>query len=205
MSKKEKKEQTEEKEMQDQLSEKEQKAKKEEEEEKDIVEKLKEENEKLSKEVEKYKDKWVRTIAEFENFRKRNQKERVEWIKNANKELIKEFIDVLENMELARKSSKDKEISDEHKKGFEMVYEQFKNILQKHGLEKIDTVGHEFNPKLHEALIFTENDEYNENIIFDCISNGYFLNDQVLRHAKVAVSKGPKNDENNNNKKNKNR
>jgi len=162
----------------------------------DIVEKLKKENEELRILADKFKDKWLRTMAEFENFRKRNQKERADWIKNSNKELIKEFIDVLENMELAQKSSKDDEISEDHKKGFDMVYEQFKNVLQKHGLKKIETVGKEFNPKLHEAVIFTENDDYDENIIFDCVSNGYFLNDQVIRHAKVAVSKGPKNEKN---------
>ncbi len=166
--------------------------------EEDLIEELKEEIQELKAKIEKANDKRIRTMAEFENFRKRNQKERSQWIKNSNKELINEFIDVLENMELAQRSSRDDKISKDHKKGFDMVYKQFADILSKHGVKKIETVGEEFNPKLHEALIFTENDDYEENIIFDCISNGYFLNEQVLRHAKVAVSKGTNKEKNDN-------
>jgi molecular chaperone GrpE len=155
---------------------------------------LSQENAKLKKEVELYKDKWLRTVAEFENFRKRNAKERIDWIKNANQMLLLEIVDVFEHLELAIKSAKEEKVPVNYQKAIRMIYDQMKNILEKQGLKKIETTGKKFNPGLHDAVVCVEHEKYDENIIFDNIKNGYFLNDKVLRHARVAVSKGKKKD-----------
>lgn len=149
-------------------------------------------NAKLKEEVEFYKDKWLRAVAEFENFRKRNIKERIDWIKNANQALLLEIIDVYEHLELAIKSAKDEKVPANYQKVIKMIYDQMKNILEKQGLKKMETIGKEFNPGLHDAIVCVEHEKYDENIIFDNVKNGYLLNDKVLRHARVAVSKGKK-------------
>ncbi|MEA3476406.1 MAG: nucleotide exchange factor GrpE [Candidatus Cloacimonadota bacterium] len=149
-------------------------------------------NAKLKEEVEFYKDKWLRAVAEFENFRKRNIKERIDWIKNANQALLLEIIDVYEHLELAIKSAKDEKVPANYQKAIKMIYDQMKNILEKQGLKKMETVGKEFNPSLHDAVVCIEHKKYDENIIFDNVKNGYLLNDKVLCHARVAVSKGKK-------------
>ena len=153
---------------------------------------LSEQNVKLKEEVEFYKDKWLRAVAEFENFRKRNAKERIDWIRNANQTLLLEIVDVFEHLELAIKSAKDEKVPANYKKCIKMIYEQMKEILEKQGLKKIETIGNEFDPNLHDAIICVEHEKYDENIIFDNIKNGYLLNDKVLRHSRVAVSKGKK-------------
>lgn len=153
---------------------------------------LSQQNAKLKEEVEFYKDKWLRAVAEFENFRKRNAKDRTDWIRNANQTLLLEIVEVFEHLELAIKIAKDEKVPANYKKCIKMIYEQMKQILEKQGLKKIETIGSEFDPNLHDALICVEHEKYDENIIFDNIKNGYLLNDKVLRHARVAVSKGKK-------------
>lgn len=156
------------------------------------VKSLSQQNAKLKEEVEFYKDKWLRAVAEFENFRKRNTKERIDWIRNANQTLILEIVDVFEHLELAIKSAKNEKVPANYQKCIKMIYDQMKQILEKQGLKKIDTIGNEFDPNLHDAIICVEHEKYDENIIFDDIKNGYLLNDKVLRHSRVAVSKGKK-------------
>ncbi|MCK4358159.1 MAG: nucleotide exchange factor GrpE [Candidatus Cloacimonetes bacterium] len=156
------------------------------------VKSLSQQNAKLKEEVEFYKDKWLRAVAEFENFRKRNAKERIDWIRNANQTLLLEIVDIFEHLELAIKSAKNEKVPANYKKCIKMIYDQMKQILEKQGLKKIETIGNEFNPNLHDAIICVEHEKYDENIVFDNIKNGYLLNDKVLRHARVAVSKGKK-------------
>ena len=151
---------------------------------------LSQQNIELKEEIEFYKDKWLRAVAEFENFRKRNTKDRIDWIRNANQSLILEIVEVFEHLELAIKSAKDEKVPANYKKCIKMIYEQMKQILEKQGLKKIETIGNEFNPNFHDAIICVEHEKYDENIIFDNIKSGYLLNNKVLRHARVAVSKG---------------
>ncbi|MBC8313311.1 MAG: nucleotide exchange factor GrpE [Candidatus Cloacimonetes bacterium] len=153
---------------------------------------LSQQNTKLKAEVELYKDKWLRAAAEFENFRRRNAKEKIEWIRIANQTLLLEIVEVFEHLELAIKSANEKDSPKNFKKGIEIIHKQMKQIFEKEGLKKIETVGQKFDPNFHEAIIFTEHKKYDENIIFDNIRNGYLLNDKILRHARVAVSKGKK-------------
>lgn len=144
----------------------------------------------LTNEIDLYKDRWLRTRAEWENFRKRTLKEKAEWIMNANEQLILEIADVLDNFERALESGKDHKDYPAFYKGIEMIYEQLMNLLKKRGLTEIETVGKEFDPRYHEAVANIESDKYEENIVADKIQTGYILNNKVIRHAKVAVSKG---------------
>jgi molecular chaperone GrpE len=146
--------------------------------------------EKLQKEITDWKDKYLRQVAEFDNFRKRNAKERLELIQTAGKEIITELLDVLDDSERAQKQLETSTDTKEIKQGVSLVFNKLRNTLQSKGLKAMETVKTEFNPDLHEAI--TEIPAPAEDLkgkVIDEIIKGYYLNDKIIRHAKVVVGK----------------
>ncbi|MFH1521722.1 MAG: nucleotide exchange factor GrpE [archaeon] len=119
-----------------------------------------------------------RLQAEFENFRKRTEKERQAIFLNANEDLIVKLLGILDNFELALKHIDDK--------GINMIYSELYTILENEGLKPIKAEG-KFDPRIHEALIQEEGEE-DEKIIEE-FQKGYMLNDKVIRHSKVKITK----------------
>lgn len=146
--------------------------------------------EKLKNELAEAKDKYIRLVAEFDNFRKRNAKERIELIQTAGKEVIKDLLDVLDDCDRAQKQLETSEDSSEIKEGVMLVFNKLRNTLQARGVKSMDTVNKEFDPDLHEAV--TEIPAASEKMkgkIIDEVMKGYYLNDKIIRHAKVVVGK----------------
>lgn len=146
--------------------------------------------EKLKAELEDQKDKFVRKLAEFDNFRRRSAKERVELIQTAGKEVITDLLDVLDDCDRAQKQIEKSEDNKEIKDGVLLVFNKLRNILFAKGLKPMQTIHEEFNPDLHEAI--TEIPAPGEELkgkILDEIVKGYYLNDKIIRHAKVVVGK----------------
>lgn len=144
----------------------------------------------LELELEEFKDKYMRTAAEFDNFRRRNISEKADWIKNANERIVLELCDVLDNFE--RALHPDVEVNpDGFKKGVELIFQQLSNLLKKEGVEKIEALGKEFDPTVHEALAHIPS-EMEDNMVAAVIQNGYKMNNKVIRPARVAVSNGQK-------------
>jgi len=146
--------------------------------------------EKLQKVITDWKDKYLRQVAEFDNFRKRNAKERLELIQTAGKEIITELLDVLDDSERAQKQLETSTDTKEIKQGVSLVFNKLRNTLQSKGLKAMETLKTEFNPDLHEAI--TEIPAPSENLkgkVIDEITKGYYLNDKIIRHAKVVVGK----------------
>ena len=146
--------------------------------------------EKLKAELEDQKDKFVRKVAEFENFRRRSAKERVELIQTAGKEVITDLLDVLDDCDRAQKQIEKSEDNKEIKEGVLLVFNKLRNILSAKGLKPMQTIHEEFNPDLHEAI--TEIPAPTEELkgkILDEVVKGYYLNDKIIRHAKVVVGK----------------
>ena len=146
--------------------------------------------EKLKAELEDQKDKFVRKVAEFENFRRRSAKERVELIQTAGKEVITDLLDVLDDCDRAQKQIEKSEDNKEIKDGVLLVFNKLRNILSAKGLKPMQTIHEEFNPDLHEAI--TEIPAPTEGLkgkILDEVVKGYYLNDKIIRHAKVVVGK----------------
>lgn len=147
-----------------------------------------EESEKLAAELAEMKDKYLRMVAEFDNFRRRNAKERVELVQTAGKDIIESLLVVMDDVNRAAKqldSTTDIAIM---KEGVSLVFNKFRNILQQKGLRAMDAVNEEFNPDLHEAI--TEIPAPNEKMkgkVIDVVEDGYYLNDKLIRHAKVVV------------------
>jgi len=141
------------------------------------------------KQLEEEKDRCLRLNAEFDNLRKRNIKERDEFIKYANEKLIQEFIDVFESLERGIENAREADNKDKLIEGMELVYKQFKVVLEKNGLVPIKALGEKFDHRKHEAMMQTLTDEQEEDTILEEFAKGYMLNGKVIRYSKVRVSK----------------
>lgn len=150
---------------------------------------LEEKLEKALAEKEEAKNKWLRTLAEFDNFRKRSISEKSDWIKNATKRLVLELCEVSDNFERAINAGVEKHQFESFLKGVELIFGQLNGILEKEGVKKIEAMGQDFDPNLHEALAHIPS-EFEENKVAAIIKNGYVMNDKVVRPAQVAVSNG---------------
>jgi molecular chaperone GrpE len=148
------------------------------------------EMETLRAELDEMKDKFIRKVAEFENFRKRSLKERAELIQTAGKEVIIDLLEVLDDAARAEKQMNSSEDMSQVKAGVTLVFTKLKNLLASKGLKPMETLNQEFNPDLHEAI--TEIPAPTEELrgkVLDEIEKGYYLNDKIIRYAKVVVGK----------------
>jgi len=145
---------------------------------------------KLEQEVAEWKDKYLRNMAEFENYRRRSNQEKADWIKLATQKLALEVCDVLDNFERALAQVGEEHKEDKLIKGFAMIEQQLRTVLERENIRKIEALGKDFDPQWHEALAHIPSD-YDENIVAAVIQNGYTVHDKVLRPARVAVSSGP--------------
>ena len=148
-------------------------------EEKDPVEVLNEENAKL-------KDQLLRTIAEFENFRKRTAKEKTELILNGGKRVIKDILTIVDDLERAAMDKSEDPAA--IKEGVKMINNKFVKTLEGLGVKKIETEDADFNTDFHEAIAMVPGmGDDKKGKVIDCVQSGYTMNDEVIRHAKVAV------------------
>ncbi len=134
------------------------------------------------------KDKFIRKVAEFENFKKRSSKERIELIQTAGKEVIIDMLEVLDDCERAEKQVST--LDEKAKEGVMLVFNKLKSLLTAKGLKSMETINKEFNPDIHEAI--TEIPAPTEDLkgkVIDEIQKGYYLNDKIIRYAKVVVGK----------------
>ncbi|MCH5193691.1 MAG: nucleotide exchange factor GrpE [Oscillospiraceae bacterium] len=131
------------------------------------------------------KDKYLRLLAEYDNFRKRSVKEKLDASDNATAKAALEVISVIDNFERAVAA----ECSDEnYKKGVEMIYNQFIQVINKLGVEEIDALGKEFDPNLHNAVTQIEDESLGDNVVAQVYQKGYKLGDKVIRCAMVVVA-----------------
>ena len=142
--------------------------------------------EQLQQENEKLKDQLLRTIAEFDNFRKRTTKEKSDLILNGGKKTVTAILPVLDDFERALEDgSTDVEAV---KAGMQMIFNKFIKTLEGMGVKKIDTQKADFNTDYHEAVAMVPGmGDENKGKVMDCVQTGYTMNDEVIRHAKVAV------------------
>lgn len=154
----------------------------------DTVEKGQEEAEQKE---EDFKEKFYYLAAEFENARKRFDREREKFVKYGNERILKSLLDVVDNLDRTFSSIKDDE--DEKIKnianGIGMVQEQFIKVLTDNGLEKIESLGKEFDPNFHEAMAQQPVEGKKDNEVVQVYQDGYMLNGRLLRAAKVIIAK----------------
>ena len=146
--------------------------------------------ESLNNQVAELKDKYLRLVADFDNFRKRTAKERLETIQTASKDLITSLLPVLDDSERAEKQMQITQDIEAIKEGEKLVFAKLRNTLQAKGLKAMEAIGKDFNPEFHEAI--TEIPAPNESLkgkVLDEVEKGYYLNDKIIRFAKVVVGK----------------
>jgi len=155
-------------------------------------EKLAIELERKTKEAEEANDKYRRTYADFENYRKRMQRDQADFRKYANEQMAFELLTVLDHLGLAFKHACEApEKSEGLQQGVEMVYKQFRDVLEKFGITPFKAEGEPFNPAKHEAMMQVETGDVPENMVVQVFQDGYLYHEKILRHAKVGVSKKP--------------
>ena len=132
------------------------------------------------------KDQLLRMAAEYDNYRKRTAKEKESLYADAKIDTIKALLGVYDNLERGLAQYGDEESP--HRKGLEMVFNQFKESLKKLGVETMDAAGKPFDPEKHNAVMHVEDENYGENTVVEVLQQGFTLGDKVLRFAIVKVA-----------------
>ena len=149
-------------------------------------------NEKIrlkDEELANQKDTFLREKAELENFKKRLTKEKEDFVQFANERLLKELIQIEDNLERALEVPN--ATFESLKEGVEMIQKQFTAFLKNQKAEPIEALGKPFDPNLHEVLNQQESEEHEENTVIQEYSKGYTLNGRILRPTKVVIAKKP--------------
>jgi molecular chaperone GrpE len=140
------------------------------------------------------KDQLLRSLAENENLRKRTAKEIEQIKKYGHISLLRDFLNVVDNMERAVKSSTSENQSETGVKnlidGIEIVLKEMKSLLDKNQIKKIEPLHEKFDYNFHQAMFEAPSTEYKEGLIIEVIQPGYVLHDRLIRPAMVGVSKG---------------
>lgn len=145
---------------------------------------------KLKEEVQSQKDKYLRLFAEFDNFRKRSARENLELRQTAGKEVIISLLDVLDDAERAEKQLQTGENIDQIREGIQLVFSKLRSTLQAKGLKAMQSIHTDFDVEKHEAITeIPVQDEKLKGKVIDEVQKGYYLNDKIIRFAKVVVGK----------------
>jgi molecular chaperone GrpE len=155
------------------------------------VEELKKLLEKKEENIKTLQEKILYFQADFENFKKLKTKEKVETLKYGNEVLIKEFIPVVDNLEMALNHATN---TDDYKgvlEGVKLTLNEFLKVLEKAGVTRVDAVGKKFDPNLHEALYQEERDDIEPDTVISEFQKGYLLNERLIRPSRVILSKKP--------------
>lgn len=136
----------------------------------------------------KYNDvneKYMRTLAEYDNYRKRTIKEKESIYPEAKAVVIEKFLPVMDNFQRAIDSAENK---DGFYEGVVMLKKQLDDVFTALGVEEIKSVGEEFNPEFHNAVMHVEDEEQGENVIVEEFQKGYKIGERVIRHSMVKVA-----------------
>ncbi|MDG1035371.1 MAG: nucleotide exchange factor GrpE [Crocinitomicaceae bacterium] len=133
-------------------------------------------------------DKYIRIHAEFDNYRKRTNKEKVDIINTANAGMMKDLLSVIDDFQRAQANNENAEEIESVKEGFNLIYNKFKTILEGKGLKEMKADGEVFDSELHEAIAnIPAPKKKDKGKVIEAVEKGYYLNDKVIRYAKVVV------------------
>lgn len=142
---------------------------------------------KVEEELSEMKDKYLRLYSEFDNFRRRTSKERLDLMKTANQEMMAALLPVVDDLDRAKQAIENANDVNAVKEGLELVFSKFANVLSQKGLKAMDAKGEAFDAELHEAITQIPAGDDMKGKVVDEIEKGYYLNDKVIRHAKVVI------------------
>jgi len=142
----------------------------------------------LEQELEEQKTQYLRLAADFDNYRKRQEQERESLLKYGAEDTIKKILPVIDTLERARKSFQEIDDPEKLKESFEAIQKQIFDALDKIGVKKIECVGEEFDPNVHEAVMQTPTSEHPDHTVIAELQSGYQLKDRTVRPALVNVA-----------------
>lgn len=132
---------------------------------------------------------WQRERADFSNYRKRVERDRDLNRINILVEILRTYLDVLDDLERALKNMPEEIASSSWSGGLELILQKLDKLLEKEGVEEIDAEGKAFNPDIHEAISVEENSDKESEEIIEVVQKGYKLGERVIRPARVRVAK----------------
>ena len=142
----------------------------------------------LANQVAEANDKYARLFAEFDNYKKRTSKERVELIQNASQGVIKNLLPILDDFDRALAAMANAQDVQSVKEGVDLVNNKFRKLLENEGLKEMEVIGQPFDADFQEAITaIPAPTEDLKNKIIDVVEKGYFLNEKVIRFAKVVI------------------
>ena len=152
--------------------------------------KVKEQIDELTAKNEELKDKYLRLYADFDNYKKRTAKEKMELFDTAGKDIVSAVLPTIDDFERANKALENSDDVAALKEGMQLVYQKLLKTLESKGVKAMESNGTEFNADLHEAIteIPAPSEEMKGKVI-DTVEKGYYINDKILRYAKVVVGK----------------
>ncbi|MEG6569031.1 nucleotide exchange factor GrpE [Thermoanaerobacterium thermosaccharolyticum] len=154
------------------------------------IEELKNKLKQKEEEANEYLEMAQRLKAEFENYRRRTEKEKADLIEYGKEQVILDILPVIDNFERALETQYDDNGENaSFKEGINLIYRQFKGILEKMGVKEIESLGQMFDPYKHHAVMQEEAEGKKENEIIEVFQKGYMFNNKVIRPSMVKVAK----------------
>jgi len=145
--------------------------------------------EKIQAELEEQKDKYLRLFAEFDNFKRRSAKERIELIQTAGKDVIVSLLEVMDDCDRAEKQLQNSDDVASIKQGIGLVFGKLRTTLSNKGLKPMQSINTAFDVEKHEAITEVPAADDMKGKVVDEVEKGYYLNDKIIRFAKVVVGK----------------
>jgi molecular chaperone GrpE len=143
---------------------------------------------KMQEENDELKDKYVRLLADLDNFKRRTAKERIELHQTAGKEMIISLLDIMDDCDRAENQIRKSEAKDAND-GTLLVFNKLRNWLQQKGVQEMESLNTDFDPEKHEAISIVDAPEEMKGKVIDVLQKGYYLNEKLIRFAKVVVGK----------------
>lgn len=135
-----------------------------------------------------YLDGWQRSRAEFANYRKRVEREQAETYQRAAGNIIKRFVEILDDLELALRNRPTQGDGAAWSNGIELIYRKLLAILENEGVTQMMALGFPFDPNFHEAIAMAPSDQHQSGTVIEIVKQGYLLGDRILRPALVRVA-----------------
>ena len=145
--------------------------------------------ENLQNELDEQKDKYLRLVAEFDNVKRRNARERMELIQIAGKDVITSLLEVLDDCDRAEKQLQESNDANSNREGIQLIFNKLRSTLQARGLKPMISIDTEFDVEKHEAITEIPVVDDKKGKVVDEVEKGYYLNDKIIRFAKVVVGK----------------
>lgn len=149
---------------------------------------FKKKKDKKDEKIEELTDMVKRQMAEFDNYRKRTEKEKASMYEIGAREVIEKILPIVDNFERGLAVVPEEEKETPFVDGMNKIYRQLLSVFEGMGVKAIESVGQEFNPDYHNAVMHVEDEEAGENIVVEEFQKGYTYKDTVIRHSMVKVA-----------------